>query len=87
MASSHKSLSFTSRFGSRLQHVLVREFEGAFGYLPPRCSLASAAGSRKGEEMAAIKELRARTGAPVKDVKAALETANWQIGEYDSVIQ
>lgn len=28
----------------------------------------------------AIKELRARTGAPMKDVKAALEAANWDMG-------
>ena len=38
-------------------------------------------GLQKKDEMAAIKELRARTGAPVKDVKAALEAAEWQIGE------
>ena len=43
-------------------------------------------GLQKKDEMAAIKELRARTGAPVKDVKAALESAEWQIGETCSGI-
>ncbi|CAI5990953.1 unnamed protein product [Closterium sp. NIES-64] len=36
-------------------------------------------GSGGGGNLAAIKELRARTGAPVKDVKAALVAAGWDL--------
>ncbi|CAI5531764.1 unnamed protein product, partial [Closterium sp. Naga37s-1] len=39
----------------------------------------AAEGSGGGGNLAAIKELRARTGAPVKDVKAALVAAGWDL--------
>ncbi|CAI7788975.1 unnamed protein product [Closterium sp. NIES-53] len=40
---------------------------------------SAAEGSDRGGNLAAIKELRARTGAPVKDVKAALVAAGWDL--------
>lgn len=32
-------------------------------------------------QMALIKELRERTGAPISDVKNALQAAEWNLGE------
>lgn len=43
-----------------------------------RFSVETPAGS---DQMSLIKQLRERTSAPIKDVKAALIDCNWDIGE------
>lgn len=54
---------------------------GAPGQTGPSPERRAAWFSSSGDAVAAIKDVRFRTGAPMKSVKAALEKCNWDIGQ------
>lgn len=67
---------YSSKFESLSQY---RSPVGGFGNLLRSFSSEAPAGV---DQMSLIKQLRQRTSAPIKDVKASLVECNWDIGKH-----
>jgi hypothetical protein len=73
--SSSPTMSLLHSLRQAARHQAARNAGATFGVQQLRCFAAPA------NQLQLIKELRERTGAPISDVKTALQAAGWDLGE------